>query len=203
MAISRRAFLIPLLGLGGAAVALDLKFNPHTSLAYAFPSSALPPTPDCVDHDHHRTAALTEGPFYKRNTPERSMLRDAATIGTPLTLRGRVFAQDCRPIAGAVLDVWNCDGNGVYDNDGFRLRGHQFTDANGAFAFETVKPKDYVDFGVHRTPHIHVKVQGRETRLLTTQLFFPNEPYNARDWFYRDDLLVQLDRGTATFNFVL
>ena len=136
------------------------------------------------------------------------MLRDAATIGTPLTLRGRVFAQDCRPIAGAVLDVWNCDGNGVYDNDGYRLRGHQFTDAGGAFTFETVKPRDYHQYGIHRTPHIHVKTQGRDTKLLTTQLYFPNEPLNAQDWFYRDDLLVKLERATpsaflATFDFVL
>lgn len=47
---------------------------------------------------------------------------------------------------GAVVDVWSCDGNGVYDNTDFRLRGHQFTDAEGRFAFETVKPRDYRDF---------------------------------------------------------
>ena len=66
-------------------------------------------------------------------------------------------------------------------NDGSRLRGHQFTDAAGAFEFETVKPKDYHNFGLHRTPHVHVKLQGRDTKLLTTQLYFPNEPLNAHD----------------------
>lgn len=76
--------------------------------------------------------------------------------------------------------MWSCDGNGVYDNTGFRLRGHQFTGADGSFAFETVKPRDYRDFGIHRTPHFHVKVQGRETPLLTTQLFFPGEKLNGR-----------------------
>src|ERR1051326_6456241 len=57
-------------------------------------------------------------------------------------------------------------------------------------------------------PHIHVKTQGRYTKLLTTQLYFPNEPLNAQDWFYRDDLLVKLERATpsaflAPFDFVL
>jgi len=214
MAISRRAFLI-----GGAALAvpigglawLDLKFNPHTSMHYPFPASTgntLPPTPECLDHDHHETARVTEGPFYKPDTPQRSMLRDAATAGVPLTLRGRVFSTDCRPLAGAVIDVWSCDGNGVYDNEGYRLRGHQYTDATGAFEFETVKPIDYRNFGIHRTPHIHVKMQGRDTRLLTTQLFFPNEPLNEHDWFFRKDLLVNLERPTpgsylASFAFVL
>ena len=211
MTVSRRAFLagIPLAGVGGLAALVDLKLNPHTALAYPLPPEpALSPTPECLDHDHHATHAVIEGPFYKPDTPERRVLRDAGTIGVPLTVRGRVFADDCRPLAGAVVDVWSCDGAGVYDNDGFRLRGHQFTDAIGSFAFETVKPKDYRNFGIHRTPHVHVKVQGRDTKLLTTQLYFPNEPLNAHDWFYRDDLLVRLERATpeaflATFNFVL
>src|ERR1043166_10300312 len=112
MSISRRAFLtaIPVAGLGGFAVLADLKLNPHTALRYALPPEPpLPPTPECLDHDHHPTHAVTEGPFYKPGTPERRVLRDAATIGTPLTLRGRVFADDCRPLAGAVVDVWSCD----------------------------------------------------------------------------------------------
>ncbi len=211
MTVSRRAFLagIPLVTVGGLAALADLKLNPHTALPYPLPPEpALSPTPECLDRDHHTTHAVTEGPFYKPGTPERRVLRDAGTIGVPLTVRGRVFADDCRPLAGAVVDVWNCDGAGVYDNDGFRLRGHQFTDSSGAFEFETVKPKDYRNFGLHRTPHVHVKVQGRDTKLLTTQLYFPNEPLNAHDWFYRDDLLVKLQRATpaaflATFNFVL
>ena len=107
--------------------------------------------------------ALTEGPFYTPNTPKRRVLREPGTVGTPLVIEGRVLAADCRPIAGAVLDFWSCDGNGVYDNEGFRLRGHQFTDQAGRFRVETVKPKDYRQFGFRRTPHVHVKVQGPGT----------------------------------------
>ena len=100
------------------------------------------------------------------------------------------------------------DGNGVYDNEGFRLRGHQYTDAAGAFRLETVKPADYRQYGIHRTPHIHVKVQGRNTALLTTQLFFPGEPLNARDWLFKESLLMDVAKSgsgslAGRFDFVL
>ncbi|MFP5245549.1 MAG: dioxygenase, partial [Thermoanaerobaculia bacterium] len=196
MHISRRTALLlggaPLVALAGGAVMVNRKVNPHTALAYELPRDAgvrREATPQCDDHEP--TGSVTEGPFYKRDTPERSVLREAATVGAPLTLRGRVLTPDCRPVVGAVVDVWSCDGAGVYDNETFRLRGHQFTDAAGTFAFETVKPGDYKDFGIHRTPHVHVKVQGRGTRLLTTQLFFPGEALNEQDWFFDEKLLVR------------
>lgn len=217
MSVSRRDFFrrlllwggVPASVLGTVAWGLNRKLNPHTPLAYPFPASSggsRQPTPECAEREP--TERVTEGPFYKPATPERQNLREPDTAGIPLTLRGRVVSQDCRPLAGAVVDVWSCDGNGVYDNAGFRLRGHQFTDADGRFAFETVKPRDYRDFGIHRTPHIHVKVQGRETRLLTTQLFFPGEPLNEGDYFFRDELLVELRRSPpggmeGWFEFVL
>jgi protocatechuate 3,4-dioxygenase beta subunit len=180
-------------------------------LDYAFPATsgfgaALAPTPACADDDG--TDGQVEGPFYTPNTPLRTNLRTAATAGIPLVIEGRVLTTDCRPIVGAVLDVWSCDGNGVYDNDGFHLRGHQFTDAQGAFRIETVKPADYRQFGVHRTPHVHVKVQGRETALLTTQLYFPGEALNMQDSIFSDSLLMQVDKAAdgslrASFDFVL
>jgi protocatechuate 3,4-dioxygenase beta subunit len=212
MSISRRNALRALAGTGvaGAAVliAAKLKFDPLTPLQYSLPDvQPLAPTPACADlHDH--TPNVTEGPFYKPATPERWMLRDAKTAGRPLLIEGRVLTPDCRPVAGAVLDVWSCDGNGVYDNDGFGLRGHQFTDAGGAFRIATVKPKDYRQWGMHRTAHIHVKLQGRGTRLLTTQLFFPGEPQNEHDWFFKSALLLDVapaDDGplVGKFDFVL
>jgi protocatechuate 3,4-dioxygenase beta subunit len=130
------------------------------------------------------------------------------TVGAPLVIEGRVLSTDCRPIAGAVLDVWSCDGMGVYDNDGFKLRGHQFTDNQGAFHIETVKPADYRQFGTRRTPHVHVKVQGRETSLLTTQLYFPGESLNTQDGLFNESLLLTVEKSgdgslRAVFDFVL
>lgn len=212
MAISRRAFLyagVPILGAAGALTWADLKFNPHTPLRYALPPEVtLAPTRDCGDLDHHPTKRVTEGPFYKPDTPERRVLREATTAGVPLTIRGRVLTADCRPIEGAVLDFWSCDGNGIYDNDGMKLRGHQFTGADGTFELVTVKPRDYKQFGIHRTAHVHVKAQAEGTRLLTSQLFFPGEPLNAHDWFFDPSLLLHVARAadgslTGTFDFVL
>ena len=79
------------------------------------------------------------------------------------------------PSRVAVIDIWHSDEDGRYDNSGFRYRGHQFTDGAGAFRFETVRPGRYPG----RTPHIHVKVQGASTHLLTSQLFL-SRPFRTR-----------------------
>lgn len=221
MAGSRRKILKVLFGssaalLGGAAAATAW-FNHSSiftsSLKYAFPNggktgSSLPVTPSCDDEPLDETAATVEGPYYTPQTPLRQNLREADTVGTPLVIEGHVLSPSCIPIEGAVLDFWSCDGNGVYDNDGFRLRGHQYTDSEGRFRVETVKPKDYRMFFTSRTPHIHVKVQGRETVLLTTQLYFPNEPLNKQDGIFKQSLVMDVEEQTdgslqARFNFVL
>lgn len=220
MALSRRKVMNILAGAGAAAVGggagiawLDHELDPNTPVDYPLAertgaARTLPPTPPCDDGDDDPTPAVTEGPFYTPNTPERTVLREAGIVGVPLLLEGRVLTTGCKPIAGAVLDFWSCDGNGVYDNEGFRLRGHQFTDAAGTFRLETVKPSDYKQYGLHRTPHIHVKVQGRDTALLTTQLFFPGEPLNAKDWYVQDRLIMKLEKSRdgslrGRFDFVL
>ncbi len=83
------------------------------------------------------------------------------------------------------------------------MRGHQFTDANGNFRLETIVPGLYPG----RTRHIHVKVQGPDTVLLTTQLYFSGEPGNDEDDIFDKALLMDVaddgDSKTAVFNFVL
>ena len=110
----------------------------------------------------------TEGPYFTPNSPERSSLMETGMAGTLLTLSGLVLTRGCRPVQGALLDFWQADDGGSYDNEGYRLRGHQFTDASGAFRLETVVPGLYPG----RTRHIHVKVQAPSEPVLTTQLFF-------------------------------
>ena len=150
------------------------------------------------------TPAQIEGPYYTPDTPRRANLREPDTDGEPLVLRGLALTPDCRPVVGAAVDLWHCDERGRYDNEGFRYRGHQVADAAGAFLFETIRPGLYPG----RTPHFHVKVQGKATRLLTTQLYFPDRPHdNIGDSIYRDDLLLRLERAgdtwLARFDFVL
>ena len=117
--------------------------------------------------------------------------------------RGRCCSTTCTPVAQALLDFWQADDAGAYDNSGFRLRGHQFTDANGRFTLETVVPGLYPG----RTRHIHVKVQRANGSILTTQLYFPGEARNASDGIYSAALLMTVTDGAngreATFNFVV
>jgi len=190
----------------GAAAALLPPGARSATPGYGFSGPApdrglgLAPPPACTPGTIGRTA----GPFYTPSTPRRTRLLEPDSGGEPLVLQGLVLMPDCRPVPGAVVDLWHCDERGRYDNSGFRYRGHQFTDSAGAYRFETVRPGHYTG----RTPHFHVRVQGETTRLLTTQLYFPDlQEANRRDYIYRDELRMQLERAggiwRARFDFVL
>ena len=166
-------------------------------------AEALPPTPACDDGDDEPTLAQTEGPYYTPNTPQRSSFIEAGVTGAPMRVQGLVLSTGCLPVAAALLDFWHCDDAGVYDNVGYRLRGHFFTDEAGRYSLETIMPGLYPG----RTRHFHVKVQAPNQPVLTTQLYFPNEPANGRDGIYRPELLMDIQDGSSgkvgTFNFVL
>jgi protocatechuate 3,4-dioxygenase beta subunit len=159
------------------------------------------PTPACGDEEI--TPTQTEGPFYTPNAPERSSLLEPELPGTPLLLTGVVLSRNCEPLAGALVDFWHADDRGEYDNVGYRLRGYQFTDEQGRYSLETIVPGLYPG----RTRHIHVKVQATNQPILTTQLYFPNEPQNQRDGLYRSELLITMQESgegeQGTFDFVL
>lgn len=149
------------------------------------------------------TASQSAGPYYTPDTPERSSLREEGEIGTPLVITGTVVTADCEPVANAWLDVWHADADGAYDNTGFRYRGHFFADATGTYRLETIVPGLYPG----RTRHIHVKVQAPGGPVLTTQLYFPDEPLNAGDGLFDPSLVVRYqpasDVVTASFDFVV
>jgi protocatechuate 3,4-dioxygenase beta subunit len=144
------------------------------------------------------TPALTEGPYYKSNTPERTSLLEPGVNGVEIILTGYVVSLDCKPVAHAWLDFWQADGAGDYDNAGYRLRGHQFTDSAGRYYLETVLPGEYPG----RTQHIHVKIQAPNQPILTTQLFFPGAAGNDRDSIFNPALIVSIlnseSSGSAT-----
>ena len=142
----------------------------------------------------------TEGPFFKPSSPQRVTLIEPGTRAPRLDVSGRELSRDCQPLKGVLLDVWHADEQGDYDNQGFRYRGHQFTDAEGRWRLETIVPAVYPG----RTRHLHVKVQPAGGRLLTTQLYFPHEPENPRDGLFRDELVLRMsDRGEGAFDFVV
>ena len=172
------------------------------SRADAVLTQELAPTPFCRDGDEP-TVRQTEGPFFKPRSPERSDLREPGAEGSPFEVSGFVLTRSCRPLSGAVVDLWHADDKGEYDNIGFRYRGHVITGSDGAFRFRTIEPALYSG----RTRHYHVKVQAPGSRLLTTQLYFPNEPANLRDGLFQHELLMRVADGgdglAGRFDFVL
>ena len=174
---------------------------PATTAARA--AGTLAPTPACDDGDDP-TLAQTEGPYFTPNSPERASLLEAGMAGRRLVVAGTVLTPDCRPVRRALLDFWQADDAGQYDTPGYRLRGHQFSDAQGAWRLETVVPGLYTG----RTRHIHVKVQAPDGPVLTTQLYFPGEPENDRDGIFSPELLLSGVRDSGgtrrgSFTFVL
>lgn len=159
------------------------------------------PTPACGDAGV--TPPQTAGPYFKPNSPRRTSLLEPGLPGSPIAIEGRVLDAECRAIAGALLDFWQADDRGEYDNAGYRLRGHQFTDDRGRYRLETIVPGVYPG----RARHVHVKVQAPGQPPLTTQLYFPGEVGNRRDVIFDPALVMKVrdvDGGkVGAFDFVL
>ena len=185
---------------------LGLALPPLAALAgtdlYAPP--ALAATPTILDADDEPTPALTEGPYFTPRSPKRKSIVPAGAPGTRLTLTGRVLRTSGRPVANALVDWWQADARGAYDNRGYRFRGHQLTDSRGRYSLFSVVPGLYPG----RTRHIHVKVQAPRKPVLTTQLFFPGVAGNRNDGIYTAECLITgwklvNGRRVGRFDFVL
>ena len=163
-----------------------------------------------------RTPAGPDGPYYRPNSPTKQRLAENGTNGEPMRFTGRVLNDDGSPVEGAVIEIWHADGSGEYDHSGFNCRGHQATNRDGQFVFDSVKPRGYgvrsmsligtMDF---RSAHIHVKIRVGETTF-TTQVWFPDDARNRLDvayWAFKKTNVVEYEPDhpvlTARFDFVL
>jgi protocatechuate 3,4-dioxygenase, beta subunit len=156
-----------------------------------------------------RTPAQTEGPFYPVKLPTDSdwdLLRNGALTyarGQPAWLRGRVLDLQGKPVAGALVEIWQCDEAGHYHHPGdggradaaFQGFGRATAGTDGQYRFRTIRPVPYPG----RTPHIHVKVKLDRRELLTTQLYVAGEPQNERDGVWRG--MAAEDRAAVTVPF--
>lgn len=136
------------------------------------------------------------GPYYKPNAPFRENLAPGETQNMKLTVQGRVLRSDCRtPIAGAVLDIWQANASGRYEEEWYR--GKVRANEKGEYRFGTVIPKGYGEGTGFRPPHIHFKVLEGEQELITSQMFFPD----AVGWT-EEAYIVRLEKkeenGTVT-----
>jgi protocatechuate 3,4-dioxygenase beta subunit len=192
--LTRRRILRTALAAGGAGLA--------GSLPDELVAQQLAATPQCNDGDPP-TVRQTAGPYFKPNSPERADLAEPNTKGRLVEVTGQVLTRGCRPVARALVDLWHADEFGDYDNRGFRYRGHVFADDNGHYRFRTILPARYTG----RTRHYHVNVQAPGRPVLTTQLYFPNEAGNQRDFLFRRELVMRVNEAgdglAARFDFVV
>lgn len=147
-----------------------------------------------------RTPAQTEGPFYPDKLPldtdnDLLIINDTITpaVGEVTHLTGKVSDLRGNPIRNAVVEVWQCDANGVYlhtrdsgpktdkQDKHFQGFGRFVTSSTGEYYFRTIKPVPYPG----RTPHIHVKVKRGGKELLCTQCYIDGHPGNERDGIWR------------------
>ena len=165
------------------------------------------PTPSCDE----ATVDDPIGPFYKEGAPTRSDLTEVGMGGQRLVVRGRVLGVGgaCAGLGGAVLDVWQADDAGGYDNDGYRLRGKVVAGSDGAYELTTILPGRYLNGPQYRPRHVHVIVGAPGHVALTTQLYFDGDPYNALDSMFKPELVMHpaTDASSgllvARFDFVL
>ncbi|HAV65329.1 MAG TPA: intradiol ring-cleavage dioxygenase [Verrucomicrobiales bacterium] len=160
------------------------------------------------------TPRQTEGPFYPDKLPldtdnDLLVINDAATpaLGEVTWLHGRVLDGRGDPIRNALVEIWQCDANGVYLHSGddrqdrkdqnFQSFGRFLTGSTGEYQFRTIKPVSYPG----RTPHIHLKVKRAGKELLVTQCYIAGEPRNEKDSIYRS-VKDEKARASITVPFV-
>lgn len=146
------------------------------------------------------TPSASEGPFYptsgmRYDDIDNDLVKISDQVnqagGEIVKLTGQILDNRGDSIPSARVEIWQCDVKGRYlhraDYDpsssdrAFQGFGQAITDADGHYAFRTIKPVPYSG----RTPHIHLKVWVDGIDRLTTQLYLPDHPHNDRDWLYR------------------
>ena len=116
-----------------------------------------------------------QGPFYTPGAPSlvNNKLATDSEPGQRLIISGVVRTLDCTQyIADTVIDIWQANDAGQYDNSGFNLRGKTMTNAQGFYTFETILPGKYLNGAQYRPRHIHFKISPTGFPTLTTQLYF-------------------------------
>ncbi len=146
-----------------------------------------------------KTPKQMEGPFYPDKLPldtdnDLILINDKTTpaVGEISHLTGKILDAKGNPLTGAVVEIWQCDGNGVYLHTGdskgkqkeqdknFQGYGRFFTSKTGEYYFRTIKPVPYPG----RTPHIHFKIKKGNKELLVTQMYVAGHAGNEKDFVY-------------------
>ncbi|MDJ0105042.1 dioxygenase [Rhodococcus erythropolis] len=142
------------------------------------------------------TAATVFGPFFVDDAPEIPQGGDLAggAKGQPCWVEGNVTDTDGKPVAGARIEVWECDEDGFYDvqydDDRMAARAHLFTDEQGQYRFWGLTPVPYpiphdgpvgkmlnaTGRSPVRASHLHFMVTADRLRTLVTHIFVEGDP---------------------------
>jgi hydroxyquinol 1,2-dioxygenase len=163
------------------------------------------------------TEATVEGPFFWPGAPDMPLGADIAegVPGEPALYMGRVTDVDGKPLAGALLDVWSGDGDGLYDvqlsdEPTMKARARLHTDAEGRYWFWSIRPNYYpvpadgpvgdmlraTNRNINRPGHIHMMVSADGHVPLTTHIFVAGSPFIDEDVVFgkRDSLVVEFEK---------
>ncbi len=200
--ISRRDFLrsgtIGLAAMGASGLILRADAQPTPSSGHA-PKGITPPTPLA------QTEPNIMGPFFRSNAPFRAKITPPLSSGMVMLIQGRVWSfQTKKPIQNAVLDIWQANAEGRYDNDDsskppaanvFLNRARLITDESGYYEFETVHLGHYpLDETRLRPAHVHYRISHPNHKTLVTQLYFKGDPNIDGDPFVRPSLIIDLTK---------
>ena len=155
------------------------------------------------------TPSQSEGPFYPVVMPKDTdfdLMRNGDQNypkGQSAWLEGSIKDMAGKPVAGAQVEIWQCDHDGYYNHPGdggkadkrFQGFGRVTAGSDGSYRFRTFRPAAYGG----RTPHIHVKVKLGQRELLTTQMYVAGDSGNANDFLWRR--LNEADRAALTMPF--
>lgn len=214
MPASRRDALRSALAAAGAALTLraDARPTPGSGTLDHYPEFALladeppPPAPPRLPAGAKPTEDNILGPYFRAGAPYRAKVTPPHAKGTTLVVRGRVWGFDTKaPLPGAVLDIWQADADGRYDNDDpqkppadgvYVNRTRVVADESGYYEFETVHPGAYRTGPTSWRPsHIHYLVRRAGYARLVTQLYFDGDKLNEKDEFIKPSLVIKLERA--------
>ncbi len=196
-ALSLRADALPTLPSGTLKHYPEFQALADVPLPFVAPSAALPDTAKPTEDNHL-------GPYYREGAPYRAKVTPPLAKGITLLIRGRVWGFDTKkPLVSAVLDIWQADADGRYDNDDpdkppakgtYVNRTRVLTDETGYYEFETIHPGPYkIGPDAWRPAHIHYLVRKPGYTNLITQLYFKGDKHNAKDEFIKPSLVITLE----------
>lgn len=124
------------------------------------------------------------GPFYRKNAPERTNIREKSDVMDLLIVKGKVILNDCKtPLKNQLIDFWQANRDGEYDNDTdkYSYRAKVKTNEKGEYELKTIIPGRYLNGTQFRPSHIHLRIQTETTEELISQIYFKNDPYIKKD----------------------